>query len=388
MKRLVLGLMLAASLAACGRPGGGPPGARGHAPNAAEQRAQARSVSVVVVAERTLEGGLVASGTLLPREDTAIFSDIQGYRVARVLADEGQWVQAGQPLALLDDSLLRAQIDQQTALVSQQVTQAARAQEEADRVNGLDSQGALSTEQVEARRFAARAARAQLAAAQAQLRDLMTRRAHMVLRSPYAGLVIERTVRVGDMAAGTSPWFRIARAGEIELAADVAESALNRLAPGTAATVTLADGTQVPGSVRLVSPRVDATTKLGRVRIMLPVRPEIRAGGFARAEFTGIGRPALAVPETAVRYDAQGAAVMVVGPDNRVTRVPVTTGQRGGGFVELLTGPPAGSRVVSRYAAMLVQGDVIRPVLEPEPAPAAAATPGLAAPTPPAAAAR
>jgi HlyD family secretion protein len=334
----------------------------------------------VVVAERTLEGGLIASGTLVPREDTAVFSDIQGYRVARVLADEGQWVSSGQPLALLDDSLLRAQIDQQTALVAQQVTNAARAQAEADRVNGLDDQGAVSTEQVEARRFAARAARAQLAASQAQLRDLQTRRAHMVLRAPYAGLVIERTVRVGDMAAGAAPWFRIARAGEIELAADVAESALNRLAPGTAANVTLADGSQVQGSVRLVSPRVDIQTKLGRVRIMLPVQSGIRAGGFARASFTGIGRPALAVPETAVRYDAAGAAVMVVDSRNRVSRVPVTTGQRGSGYVELLTGPPAGTRVVARYAAMLVPGDVIRPVLE-RPAPVAA-QPAAGAPAP------
>jgi HlyD family secretion protein len=53
---------------------------------------------------------------------------------------------------------------------------------------------------------------------------------------------------------------------------------------------------------------------------------------------------------------------MVVGGDERVTRVAVTTGQRGGGYVELLTGPPAGSRVVERAGAMLVPGEVIRAV--------------------------
>jgi HlyD family secretion protein len=63
-----------------------------------------------------------------------------------------------------------------------------------------------------------------------------------------------------------------------------------------------------------------------------------------------------------VRYDADGASVMVVGADNKLSRVPVTTGQRGGGFVELLTGPPAGSRVVDRAAAMVVPGDVVRPM--------------------------
>jgi HlyD family secretion protein len=87
----------------------------------------------------------------------------------------------------------------------------------------------------------------------------------------------------------------------------------------------------------------------------------VRSGGFARATFLGFTRSASAVPETAVRYDAEGASVMVVGGDNRVQRIPVTTGQRGGGYVELISGPPIGSRVVQRAAAMLVAGDFIRP---------------------------
>jgi HlyD family secretion protein len=66
------------------------------------------------------------------------------------------------------------------------------------------------------------------------------------------------------------------------------------------------------------------------------------------------------VPESAVRYDAEGASVLVVGPDSKVERIPVTTGQRGGGFVELITGPPTGARVVEKAAAMLVPGDFVR----------------------------
>ena len=58
-----------------------------------------------------------------------------------------------------------------------------------------------------------------------------------------------------------------------------------------------------------------------------------------------------------MRYDADGASVMVVGADDRVMRIPVTTGERGGGFVELFTGPPVGARVVERASAMLVPGD-------------------------------
>ena len=170
----------------------------------------------------------------------------------------------------------------------------------------------------------------------------------MTVRAPYAGLVIERNVRQGDLSgAGTTPWFRIAKDGQVELAADVPEVSLNLLKPGLPAQVTLADGATVNGVVRIVSPRVDTTTKLGRVRVSLPVRPEVRSGGFAKASFSGVARPSPAVPETAVRYDAEGASVLVVDANNKVSLVKVTTGVHGQGYVELLTGP-AGRRAGGR----------------------------------------
>ena len=184
-----------------------------------------------------------------------------------------------------------------------------------------------------------------------------------MVRAPFNGLIIERNARFGDMSGATTPLFRLARDGQVELAADVSENALDKIHAGDKAKVTLTDGQ--PGR-RRGSPwsdlAVDTQTKLGKVRISLPVKSNIRAGGFASATFLGFTRSASAVPETAVRYDAEGASVMVVGADDRVQRVPVTTGQRGGGFVELLNGPTEGAKVVDRAGAMLVPGDFVRPV--------------------------
>jgi len=328
--------------------------------------APSKAVSVVMIAPRAIEGGLIASGSLVPREDTAVFSDLNGFRVAQVFVEEGVWVAGGQPLAQLDDTLLRSQLEQQAALTIQLEVQAERAEAEAARVKDFDGASVFAQEQIEARRFAAKAARAQANAQAASARDLRIREERMTIRAPYAGLVIERNVRVGDLGGGGNPWFRIAKDGQIELAADVSENALSRLNVGAVATVTLADGTEVEGSVRLVSPRVDANTKLGKVRIELPVTESIRAGGFARASFTGVSVAPQAVPETAILFDADGAAVMLVGADNRITRVPIVTGQRGGGYVELVNGPPVGSRVVAKAATMLVTGDTIDPVVTPE----------------------
>ncbi len=328
-----------------------------------DAKAQARTVTVVTVSPRSIEGGLVASGSLVPREDVAVFPQISGYRVARVLADEGMWVRAGQPLAVMDDVLLRAQVAQQNAQASQQKILADQADAQAARVKGALADGLLSQEQIDGRRYAARSARAQANAAEAAATDVRTREALMTVRAPFSGLVIERNIRIGDMSSSANPWYRLARDGQVELAADVSESNLNAIHPGGRAVVTLVDGSRVQGVVRLVSPRIDAATKLGRVRISLPVQANVRAGGFARASFLGVTRSAVAVPETAVRYDADGASVLAVGADSKVARVAVTTGQRGGGFVELLTGPADGARVVERAASMLTPGDFVKPVL-------------------------
>lgn len=324
---------------------------------------QARSVTVVAVTQREIEGGLLASGQLLPRETISIYPQVNGYRVAKVLVDVGDRVRAGQPLAQLDDTLLAAQLAQQTALAEQQAVLAEQAEAQAKRVKGIDGEGLLSQEQIDARRFSARSARAQANAQAAAAQDLHTRESLMVVRAPRAGLIIERNVQLGDLSgASTTPFYRMAENGQIELAADVSIDALSKLHAGATARVSLGDGTQVNGVVRLISPALDPNTKLGKVRVALPVQSNIRSGDFARATFSGGARPSLAVPETAVRYDANGASVMVVGPDDRLVRVPVTTGERGGGWVELITGPAAGVRVVEKAGAMFVPGDTVRPV--------------------------
>jgi HlyD family secretion protein len=98
------------------------------------------------------------------------------------------------------------------------------------------------------------------------------------------------------------------------------------------------------------------------VRVLLPVRSDLRPGGFGRGTFVAVTTAARAVPETAVRYDADGASVVVVGSDNRVSQQPVRTGRRSGGFVELQDGPPVGSVVLERAAAFVLPGDRVHPI--------------------------
>jgi HlyD family secretion protein len=317
------------------------------APKSAAAR-QARTVSVGSVETRPLGGGVEASGLLVSREDAAVGSELSGYRVARLFADEGDWVRAGQPLVQLDATLLRAQVDQQAALTAQ-------AQAEAKRVAGLDGEGVLSQEQIETRRYQAKAQ-------EAALNELRTRVSRMTITSPVSGLVLQRGVQPGQIAGGgTTPWFTIARDGLVELDAEVNEADLAGIRAGQAAQVSLPGGQAVSGVVRLVSPRVDSASRLGKVRVRLPVRPDLRPGGFGRATFGASGAAVTAVPEAAIRYEADGLFVMTVDSNNRAHQVAVKVGQKGGGWAQLVQGPPAGTRVVLGGAAFVTDGDLIRP---------------------------
>lgn len=333
------------------------------APKAAAQPDLA-TVTVSTVAARRLTGALTASGQLVPREEAAVAPELPGYRVARVLVDENASVTAGQPLAFLDSSLLAPQIDQSAATLAQQRVVAERARAEAERVKDLDDKGVLSNEAIAERRLAVKTGAAQVAVAVAQLKDLQVRQSRMVIRAPVSGRIIERAVRPGDTSQVGTIMFRIARGDLVELSAELPEAQSEAVHVGDPAVVTLASGRTVAGQVRLVAAQVDPQSGLLKVRIALPVRADLRPGGFAQAVFQSADAETATVPEAAIRYGTNGASIQVLDARNRVHSRSIKTGRRGSGMVEINDGPPAGTRVVLGGGAFVLEGDTVRPVLK------------------------
>jgi len=318
-----------------------------------------QTVTAAVASRHDISGALSASGRLVPREEMAVAADLNGYRVARVLVEEGYHVRRGEVLAVLDDSLLRSQIDQVRAALAQQQVAAEQADSQAARVKGLDNQGVLSGEAIDTRRFAVRSSRAAVASTRAQLNDLLTRQNHLLIRAPADGVVLERTVRPGDTSSTGTTMFRIARDSQIDLYAELPESDAAHVAVGDPAEVVLASGRRLAGRVWLIGERVDTETGLVIARIALPVDPELRQGGFAEARFTR-SFSVLAVPEAAVHYDADGASVKVIDRQDRVHRVAVRTGRRAQNLVEIVSGLREGDRVAVKGSGFVLDGDKVR----------------------------
>lgn len=318
------------------------------------------TVTVARIESRSLEGGFTASGRLVPREEVAIAPELSNYRIARVLVEEDAQVRAGQVLATLDPTLLRSQIDQARATLAQQQVQAERARAEARRVVGLEDSGVLPNESIEQRRFADRSAAASAKVAQAQLQDLLTREARLTIRAPVAGRVLQRSARPGDASSSGQVMFTLARDNLIELDAEVPEASMADIAIGDPVDVALADGTRLQGRVRLLGARVDERTGLSRARIALPVRSDLRAGGFAHAQFMKASTALTVAPEAAIHYDADGAYMLLLDAADKVHRASVRTGRRAGGMVEIVSGAPAGRRAVLGGGAFVLEGDKVQ----------------------------
>jgi HlyD family secretion protein len=147
----------------------------------------------------------------------------------------------GQPLAYLDETLLRSDIAQNRAAVAQSRVAAEKANQEASRVSALDHTGVLSDEAIAQRRLAARTAQAQVDQSQAQLSAQLVRQGLMVVRAPVAGRVLTRTVRPG-VASPSTVMFTLARDDRSELDAEIPEELLGAVHPGDHARVRLGIG--------------------------------------------------------------------------------------------------------------------------------------------------
>ncbi len=331
---------------------------------AGDKKDQAPVVTVITPGRTTIEGTISANGTLAARRELPVGSVGEGGQVISVLVEPGQWVGAGQVLAVVDRSV---QVQQQASSGAQiQVAQAdARlAQANLDRALKLVARGFVSKADVDRLTANRDAANARVRVAQAQLGELRARTQRLNIVAPAAGLVLERRVEPGQVvSAGSGVLFRIAKGGEMELRALLGESDLAQVAQGvTALVVPVGSDKQFTGQIWQVAPVIDPATRQGIARIALAYAPELRPGGFASVTIRSGTVVAPMLPESAILSDSKGSYVYVVGRDNRVERRDLKLGTITDKGIIILTGLDGSERVVLRAGGFLQPGEEIKPV--------------------------
>ncbi|MBD3730025.1 MAG: efflux RND transporter periplasmic adaptor subunit [Sphingomonadales bacterium] len=334
-------------------------------PFAPTKDVQVPVVSVIAPGRTTIEGEIETTGTLAARRPMPVGSVGEGGRVVAVPVDAGDWVNQGQLLVSIDRSVQVQQIASARASVSVAEADAQLAQANLDRALKLVARGFVSQADVDRLTATRDAARARVQVARAQLGELQARTARLNIYAPASGLVLDRSVEVGQtVAGGGTPVFTIARGGEMELLAKVNEEELSRLSPGVQASVTpVGSDKSFSGQVWQISPMIDQQSRQGTARIALSYAPGLRPGGFAKVTIASGQVVAPMLPESAIQTDENGAFVMIVGKDNKVVRRNVKTGlvtEKGIVVREGLTG---NEHVVLRAAGFLNPGDKVEPHL-------------------------
>lgn len=326
-----------------------------------DTRSPGIAVTLVAAARRDLVQLLPVTGQLVARREVPVASRAAGLSVMQVLVEEGDSVDAGQPLVLLDASVLMAQHARARAALAEAEANAREAQLALRRIETIRGSGAVSAELLDQRRAQAAVAAARVAAAQAELGEVAVRVEQATLRAPVAGRVLRREVQVGAVVQSDGqPLLRLAADDAIEFEARVPDHALPGLSPGLPVEVRVGDGPPLAGAVRAVAPRVDPQTRLGLVQVALPPDPVLRPGAFATGTLRlAQARDALVVPTAAVVTGVAGSAVAVVGDDRIARRRAVATGIRADGLVEVREGLREGERVVARAVGLLRDGEAV-----------------------------
>ena len=337
---------------------------RGNGAVAVDSKGQAPVVSVLSPGTTTVQGLINANGSLAARREMPVGAVGEGGQVRSVLVEAGEWVRAGQVLAVIDRSVQVQQQAAQSAQVNVSQADARLAQENLDRALKLVARGFISKADVDRLTATRDAAAARVNVARAQAGQLGAQVARLNIVAPADGLLLERKVDPGQVVSpGSGVLFRIAKGGEMEMLAKLGEVDLAQVNRGVVAEVTpVGSTTKYTGQVWQISPVIDPQTRQGTVRIAIAYAPALRPGGFASAVIKSGSVVAPMLPDSAILSDGKGSYVYVVGKDNKAVRRDIKTGIVTDGGIAVVSGLSGSERIVLRAGSFLNPGETLNPV--------------------------
>ena len=177
----------------------------------------------------------------------------------------------------------------------------------------------------------------------------------VALRSPLSGVITERRFNAGAGIEAATPIFSISNLGTVYVIANVPEANLAKLNVGSVAEITSPSIGTVSGRVSYIDPKLDETTRTGRVRIEVAnPNGKLRAGMFAEVGFyTGTNEASgeeLVVPSDAVQRTGDKSVVFVP-RENEAGAFEVREIEAGAdinGYTKVIAGLKLGEKVVTK----------------------------------------
>lgn len=320
-----------------------------------------RGVHVFQTMNQKLPDTVELVGTVHASESATLSAQLMG-AVASVTVREGDHVRAGQVLLSIDAAQMASQVEQAHAAVAAAQQQVAEAENSAELAAGtlkryemLKAQKSVSPQEFDEVQSRAQAASARLAATRAQEGQAKAAEAaaramqsYTRIHAPFDGVITERKVDPGAMAAPGVPLLMVEKTGLLRLEVPVDESLLSSIHAGSNILVVIdALGVSpITGSIAQIVPAADAASRSFLVKIELPLVPGLHSGMFGHALLQRGSRDAVVLPRSAIVAHGSMKSVFVVGQNQTAAVRYISAGNAHDDSVEVLSGLSAGESVI------------------------------------------
>jgi cobalt-zinc-cadmium efflux system membrane fusion protein len=331
-------------------------------------------IEIAPVAERTLSSVIETTGTILPDEArVAHITPLGRGIVQKIFVKLGDRVAQHQPLVQYDNievGELSGEYRRLIAQLNKEKAQSAVASRSLERAKSLIQDEAISQRELDVRQAeyeqaeaAVTSAQADLAAVEQKLRRygitgaaLRAETVEVVLRAPFAGVIIKFSIAPGIQVSPENELFTIVDTSSVWAVADVFEKDVASVAARGACTVSVPSyPSNFQGKVAYVSDYLDPSTRTSKVRCIVPNRDgRLKLDMYATVRIPGShNRTALAIPSGAIQ-ELEGKQLAFVQRDaTHFERRELKLGDSSGQWVEVKDGVSAGEKVVSRGAFYL-----------------------------------
>jgi len=359
MKKMMMFAAIAAALVSCGGGGGRPNFGDNEFP-------------VVTVGTSSADMQTTYPASIKGIQDVEIRPKVQGF-LTQINVKEGQTVNAGQVLFVVDNKTYQAQVRQAQAAVNTAQQQVNTAKLTYENSQQLHANRVIGDYELQTSQNSYESAKAQLAQAQANLASAKEMLSFCFVKSPATGVVGTLPFKKGALVSGSNVLTTVSNISSMDVYFSVTEKdvlAMSRSGEGVSAFPTvklqLNDGTIYPheGKVTKMSGVIDAAT--GSVQIIATFANSeklLKSGGAGNIIIPRINNGAIIIPQACVSEVQNKKFVYTVGKDNKVkyTEIKVDPQNDGNNYI-VTEGLKVGDKYVTNGVTKLSDGMEIVPI--------------------------
>lgn len=305
---------------------------------------------------------LTLNGSIEGKTAATISAKLAG-RIEQVMVQEGQHVNAGDPLARLESVELANSVRTAQDAVTKAKVNYDLAMTDYNRYQTLFSQGAVSQQTLDAAEAKKRIAQADLSSATTSQGNAEQQYGYGVITAPVDGVVANVTATVGQVVSPGAALMVVQDISQVYAVVNIEQKDLGLVQMGQKAAVTVdtyADKV-FEGTVDMINPEAGSTNRMFRTKVKVDNSDgSLKSGMFSKIELaTGDAVQVLTIPQAAV-IQKQGIYYVFTVDNDKVVRHQVEIGAATGEVIQIKSGLQPGDRLAVSNISQLKDGDAVR----------------------------